>query len=249
MKDKLNEILRNVMKLLAARDKVLWEGEAGKGNTLTVPGLSDYRMAEAWTRYGHFYFDPQRGYVNGIHGDQNADTDQSITHQIHGVVNGNTLRITLCHYYATGSSAVTQTTIRKIIGVEPIRSRILSGGGWLLKGILAACRALLGGVRHEIDVKRHLEKTDEKERRHGLGQLAFVHPRHELAGVRSRHRQKNWQSGGAIRKQHQKQGHGAAEGIKACERPPGEFSAKSESHGTDHGDPPHRATKREACCG
>ena len=152
MKDKLNELLRNVMKLLAARDKVLWEGEAGKGDALTIPGLSHYSLAEAWTEYGQFLFNPQRGYVNGIHGDQSGASDTSITHHVYGIVNGDRLTIRLCQYYAPGAATpMAETTIRKVIGVEPIQSKILSGGGRLLKGILAASRAVSGGVWHEVD--------------------------------------------------------------------------------------------------
>ena len=126
MKSKLNQILRNIMNLLAARDKVLWEGEAGKGDALTIPGLSHYSMAEVWTRYGHFFFDPRRGYVNGIHGDQSGSDDVPFTNQVNVTVNGDTLKITMCQYYDRAGTGETQTTIKKIIGVEPIRSKILS---------------------------------------------------------------------------------------------------------------------------
>lgn len=87
MKDKLNEILRNVMKLLSARDKTLWEGEAGKGDTL---------------------------------------------------------KITMCQYYNRVGASETQTTIKKIIGVEPIMEKIVGGMGAAPKRIFGRFPDLVG---------------------------------------------------------------------------------------------------------
>lgn len=187
MKSKLNEIMRNVMKLLAARDKVLWEGEAGKGDTLTIPGLSHYSLAEVWTKYGQFLFNPQRGYFGGIHSDQSGASDTSLTHHVYGVVNGDRLTIRLCQYYAPeAATPVAEITIRKVIGVEPIQSKILSGGGRLLEGILAAVWNWSGGVWHEINVKHYPAETDERRFNGGTrhcGRLACDQIRQRESGM------------------------------------------------------------------
>ena len=115
MKDKLNELLRNVMKLLAARDKVLWEGEAGKGDVIHIAGS--------------FIFDPSTARVGGELPDSVGD-DRQLTHVFFGYVGLSDEKLTVseCRLFEKGNP-IGQSKITKIIGIEPIRAKILSGSG------------------------------------------------------------------------------------------------------------------------
>jgi hypothetical protein len=129
MKDKLNELLRNVMKLLAARDKVLWEGEAGKGDVIHIPGMKDYRLLAAHTQAGSFIFDPSTARVGGELPDSVGD-DRQLTHVFFGYVGLSDEKLTVseCRLFEKGNP-IGQSKITKIIGIEPIRAKILSGSG------------------------------------------------------------------------------------------------------------------------
>lgn len=129
MKSKLNQILRNIMNLLAARDKVLWTGEAGKGDAIHVPGMKNYRLLEARTMSGSFVFDPSTARVGGELPDSVGD-DRQLTHVIFGYVGLSDEKLTVseCRVFEKGVP-IGQSKITQIVGIEPARPKILSGGG------------------------------------------------------------------------------------------------------------------------
>lgn len=223
MKDKLNQILRNIMNLLAARDKELWSGSNWTEGEKTIPGIDDYSVisVNVYSYSCEILMRRNGGLFVGICA-SSSDTAFNTARIMLTNTGEDTYKMdtySIQHTPSGGHSAIIKAVygITRIVGVEPIRSKILSGGGRLLRGILAACRALLGGVRHEIDVKRHLEKTHEKERRHGLGQLAFVQHAHGMdAGRHGRPResQKSWKSGGTVNCQPAESRNRAAERIQ-----------------------------------
>ena len=150
--EQLNKGLQGVFKLLAARNKVLYENSAGwSSGNITVPDADKYSEFDV---YLWEMINPVRGHlVNGVI--RAAGLVQGITNQavhasveINISVNGNVLSFNLANYMIHAATGVHQSieamSIKKIIGVEPIPAKILSGGGALLKRVFAP---LTGPVR------------------------------------------------------------------------------------------------------
>lgn len=136
MKDKLNEILRNVMKLLAARDKVLWESAAGwTSGSVTVPGVSGYSTIRVVLENttGFTLHKEIGGFLGGgvlATWSGGATVTAEMRLQISGdrltMVNENCYM--LLHKYASGhDEKIKNVKITKIIGVEPVMERIVGG--------------------------------------------------------------------------------------------------------------------------
>ncbi|MCU7381061.1 hypothetical protein OBO34_22355 [Clostridiales Family XIII bacterium ASD5510] len=130
--EKLNKGLQDIFNWIAARNKVLWQGAAGEGNTITVPGLQNYKTISINTQYGNFMCCPDNGIISGLHADRASPGTNLMTHQVYGTISGDKITLIVCHYmeHVPGSGHGNKVPLQlvKIIGVEPIPAKILSGG-------------------------------------------------------------------------------------------------------------------------
>lgn len=144
--EKLNKGLQDIFKLLAARNKVLYENSAGwLSGSVTVPDVDKYKEFDV---YVWNTINPVRCYlINGIirgeglaQGVSSARLHTSVAINVRIDKNILTLNLVEVMHHGSGTNhgvAFTDMPIVKIIGVEPIPAKILSGGGALLNRLFA----------------------------------------------------------------------------------------------------------------
>lgn len=150
------ELVKALKEYLSFKNKVLWEGTAAKGNTITVKNLSKYLIAEIYTRYGNGFINPQSGIIRISHGDHAGGTDDTpINGYVYGSINGDNVTISHCKYIShnpnSSHSVVVQMNIKKIVGIEPVIPESLKN--YLGGGVLKVPIFLLGGGYHAVSKK------------------------------------------------------------------------------------------------
>lgn len=119
------EFVKALKEYFSLKNKVLWEGTAAKGATITVNNLSKYLIAEIHTSYGNGFVNPQSKVIRISHGDHAGGTaDTPINGYVYGSINGDKMEINHClyilHQPGTGHSAILQMKVTKVIGIEPV---------------------------------------------------------------------------------------------------------------------------------
>lgn len=136
--EKLNKGLQDMFKLLAARNKVLYENSAGwLSGSVTVPDADKYREFNVyvWNTVNPIRCYPIDKNIRGeglVQGVSSAGLHTSVAINLR--IDGNVLTLNLVEVMHHGSgtnhmAAFTDMPIVKIVGVEPIPAKILSGGG------------------------------------------------------------------------------------------------------------------------
>ncbi len=123
------------MKLLSARDKELWSGSNWTEGEKTIPGIDDYSVisANVYSYSCEILMRRNGGLFVGIcasSGDTAFNTN-CLTLRKTGEDTYKVETRSIQHAQSGGHSAVIKAEfgVNRIVGVEPIRSRILSGGG------------------------------------------------------------------------------------------------------------------------
>ncbi|MCQ4638443.1 hypothetical protein NE619_17065 [Anaerovorax odorimutans] len=156
--EQLNKGLQGVFKLLAARNKELWTGRLTNAGVITVPEMDNYSVVHAVLNGGIHVTLERSESGNFVGGGILApwSSGAQITGQICLIKSeqkytlSNDYSSFMTHGYSTSHGeknnfeVSTGAYIVKIIGVEPIPAKILSGGGALLKRVFAP---LTGPVR------------------------------------------------------------------------------------------------------
>lgn len=167
-------ILDAIKEYFALKDKVLWTGTAGKGETITVTNLSKYSLIRIRSLYGDAIVDTSTNRVRGIFGDRYGGTDTLCTGLIYANISGDKINLYHCnyifHYPSSSHSAITQITITEVRGIEPKLPTALQnliGGGCFVKlkggGIYASPLYRLAG-RYTARYKKHKGEIGQKEK-------------------------------------------------------------------------------------
>ena len=132
-KTTIENFMESVLNCMKAKDKELWSGTAGGGQSITVPGLQNYQIAEMATTYGNFLFNPKESKITGLHSDNSNGPNDIITARVMATVSGNSVSITYADYIAHNSgsnhSGRAQMKVLKIKGIIPDPKAFWISGG------------------------------------------------------------------------------------------------------------------------
>ena len=134
--EKLNKGLQDIFKLIAARNKVLYESTVGwSSGSITVPNVDKYNEFDVylWTTTSPVRCCLIDGRIVGANMLPNVSPNKHTSAAISLVISGTTLTFQgagIIQHLPSGSHMTLDTqSIRKIVGVEPIPAKILSGRG------------------------------------------------------------------------------------------------------------------------
>lgn len=132
--EKLNKGLQDIFKLMAARNKVLWENGTGwSSGSITVPDVDKYNEFDVylWTTTSPVRCCLIDGRIVGANMLPNVSPNKHTSAAISLVISGTTLTFqgagTIQHLPSGSHMTLDTQSIRKIVGVEPIPAKILSG--------------------------------------------------------------------------------------------------------------------------
>ena len=147
------EFVKALKEYFSLKNKVLWEGTAAKGATITVNNLSKYSIAEIHTTYGNGFVNPQSKFIRISHGDhEGGSADTPINGYVYGAINGDKMTISHCLYIvhnpAASHSSIYQMNVTKVIGIDPVIPEALKkylGGGIEKRWLYAVSKKVFKG--------------------------------------------------------------------------------------------------------
>lgn len=132
-KTTIENFMESVLNCMKAKNKELWSGTAGGGQSITAPGLQSYQIAQMNTTYGNFLFNPKETKITGVHSDNSNGPNDIITARVMGAISGDSISITYADYIAHNSgsnhSGRAQMKVTKIIGIIPDPKAFWKSGG------------------------------------------------------------------------------------------------------------------------
>lgn len=132
-KTTIENFMESVLNCMKAKNKELWSGTAGGGQSIMVPGLQNYQIAQMNTTYGNFFFNPKEAGLTGIHSDNSNGSNDIITARVMGSISGDSVNITYADYTAHNSgsnhSRRAQMKVTKITGIIPDPKAFWKSGG------------------------------------------------------------------------------------------------------------------------
>lgn len=149
--EQVNKLLQGLLNLQAARNKVLYENSAGwSSGSITVPDADKYSEFDVylWTSNN-----PIRcklvgneirggGLIQGVSG--GLHTSAIVRIGMSGTALALTMSTVIHHATSSTHGEITSIPVQKIVGIEPIPAKILSGGA-LLKRVFGLLRSPVRG--------------------------------------------------------------------------------------------------------
>ena len=139
-KTTIEHFMESVLNCMKAKNKELWSGTAGGGQSITVPGLQSYQIAQMNTTYGNFLFNPKETKITGVHSDNSNGPNDIVTARVMGTISGDSVSITYADYIAHNSgsnhSGRTQMKVTKVTGLIPDPKAFWKSGGGKLANAL-----------------------------------------------------------------------------------------------------------------